>query len=136
PIVGESNKMTAIDSLTVSLSGRYDDYSDFGSTFNPKIGLNYKPIEWMSLRGNWGQAFTAPSLATSAAVDNSILVLPSAILVNPFSPPTVPQVQEVTGQGGDPDLQPQEATTWSFGVDLQMPFAPGLSVSLSYYNVE
>jgi iron complex outermembrane recepter protein len=137
PIVGEKNSMTGIHSLTASLSGRYDDYSDFGDTFNPKIGLNYKPVDWLNLRANWGKAFTAPTLATSAAVDTMILLLPSAILVNPFVPPPPGvQVQEVTAQGGVSDLLPQEATTWSVGADIEFPFAPGLSLSVSYYKVE
>ena len=137
PIVGENNSMTGIHSLTASISGRYDDYSDFGETFNPKLGVNYKPVEWLNLRANWGEAFTAPTLATSAAIDTSILVLPAAILVNPFvPPPTGVQVQEVTAQGGVSNLLPQEATTWSVGADIDLPFAPGLSLSLSYYNVE
>ncbi len=33
------------DTLEVQLAGRFDDYDDFGSTFNPKLGLTYRPID-------------------------------------------------------------------------------------------
>ena len=36
PIVGEHQALTGLHNLRVSLAGRYDDYDDFGSTFNPK----------------------------------------------------------------------------------------------------
>jgi iron complex outermembrane receptor protein len=137
PIVGADNRITGIHSLTASLSGRYDDYSDVGDTFNPKVGVNYRPVEWINVRANWGEAFTAPTLATSAAIDNSILVLSPPPLVNPFQPPPQGQiVREVAGQGGDPNTQPQEAETYSVGLDVQLPFAEGLSLSLTYYNVK
>ncbi len=49
-------------SLTLSASGRYDDYSDVGSTFNPKVGLTWKPVDGVSIRGNYGESFNAPSM--------------------------------------------------------------------------
>lgn len=38
---------------------RHDDYSDFGDTRNPRIGLLWNPGDW-SLRINLGRAFRAP----------------------------------------------------------------------------
>ncbi|WP_334015616.1 TonB-dependent receptor domain-containing protein [Alteromonas sp. S167] len=55
------------DQVDLSLAGRYDDYNDFGSTFNPKVGLTYRPIDNLVLRGSWSTAFRAPSL-TQAGV--------------------------------------------------------------------
>ncbi len=46
PIFGDGNKAPLFRSLSLSLSGRYDHYGDFGSTTNPKVGLN-----WESDRG-------------------------------------------------------------------------------------
>src|SRR4029450_7084455 len=44
PIFGEDNATAGARSLTLSLSGRYDHYSDFGSTTNPKVGLTWEPV--------------------------------------------------------------------------------------------
>ncbi|GEA10200.1 TonB-dependent receptor [Alteromonas sp. KUL49] len=55
------------EKLDVSLAGRFDDYNDFGSTFNPKIGVVFRPVDDLILRGAWSTAFRAPSL-TQAGV--------------------------------------------------------------------
>ena len=47
--------------LTLSGSGRYDKYSDFGNTFNPKLGATFEPVKGFRFRGNWGTSFTAPT---------------------------------------------------------------------------
>ncbi|WP_100656511.1 TonB-dependent receptor domain-containing protein [Alteromonas flava] len=55
------------EQIEVSLAGRFDDYDDFGSTFNPKVGVTFRPAEELILRGSWSTAFRAPSL-TQAGV--------------------------------------------------------------------
>jgi len=52
-----------IDGLEVNFAGRYDDYSDFGSTFNPQASISYRPIESLLLRASMGQGFRAPTLS-------------------------------------------------------------------------
>ena len=136
PMVGASNSMSLVHSLTVSLSARYDDYSDFGDTTNPTVGLNFEPADWIGFRGRWGTSFQAPSLADTAAADNAISQFPSSIIVNPFQPPTATQSIEFAYQGGFPDIQPQEADIWSVGFDITPPFLPDLTVSATYYNIK
>ena len=38
--------------------------------------------------------------------------------------------------GGNPDLQPEEADTISFGIELHPDFAPGLRVNLDWYSIK
>lgn len=51
------------DDLELQLAGRYDHYSDFGSTTNPKIAIRWAAAEDVTIRGSWAQGFRAPSLA-------------------------------------------------------------------------
>ena len=51
-----------VKSIDVSLSGRYDHYSDFGGTTNPKLAANFEPVRGIKFRGNWSKSFVAPSL--------------------------------------------------------------------------
>ena len=136
PIVGDGNQVTAINSLTLSLSARYDDYSDFGDTTNPSVGIRFEPVDWIGFRGRWGTSFQAPSLADTSAADNSILVLPSTTIQNPFQPPTATQTIELNYSGGRPDIEPQEADIWSVGFDISPPIVPGLTLSASYYDIK
>jgi iron complex outermembrane receptor protein len=48
----------------------------------------------------------------------------------------VAQVETVYLLGGNDNLQPEEATTYSFGLDLNPVSLPGLRASLTYYNIE
>lgn len=52
-----------LESLELSLAGRYDDYSDFGDTTNPKVAVRWSPIDALAFRASWGTGFRAPSLA-------------------------------------------------------------------------
>ena len=41
---------------------RYDRYSDFGSTTNPKVTLRYTPVQQLLLRASYNSGFAAPTL--------------------------------------------------------------------------
>jgi iron complex outermembrane receptor protein len=52
--------------LEFSLAGRYDDYSDWGSKFSPKVSLRWRASDRLTLRGSWGEGFRAPQLSINA----------------------------------------------------------------------
>ena len=51
-----------IKDLEGDIAVRYDHYSDFGSTTNPKASIRWQPAKSLLLRGSWGTGFLAPSL--------------------------------------------------------------------------
>ena len=71
-IVGERSQKTAffeigmpvLDNLDISMAGRYDEYSSsgIGSNFSPQITVAYRPIDWVLLRGTYGEGFRAPAM--------------------------------------------------------------------------
>ena len=56
-----------VKSFDVIISGRIDDYSDVGSTKNPKIAANIEVVEGFKFRGNWAKSFVAPALTSRGA---------------------------------------------------------------------
>jgi outer membrane receptor protein involved in Fe transport len=59
-------QLPIIDMLKANLSGRYDDYRVQGqsvdkATYN--MGLEFRPVKMLLLRGRYGTAFKAPTLA-------------------------------------------------------------------------
>ncbi|MEJ2818496.1 TonB-dependent receptor [Caulobacter sp. CCG-8] len=137
PIIGAGNSAPLFRSLSLSLSGRYDDYSDFGSTTNPKVGVNWEPVEGVTLRGSYGTSFRAPGLRQVGATVGSYY-LSAAQAVTFANDPTrgAIQVNTVYLLGGNRDLKPEEAKTYSFGVDVNPKTLPALRASLTYYNIE
>lgn len=139
PVFGTDNGFAGMRALTLSASGRYDDYSDVGSTFNPKFGVTWKPFDGVSIRGNYGESFNAPSMPDK---------VPQVQLQNlGFSPFIRPGEELSAGgiptlfrptiliAGVDPDLRPQTAKTYSIGADFEPSFVPGLRLSATYYNI-
>ncbi|MGB1200822.1 MAG: TonB-dependent receptor plug domain-containing protein [Cognaticolwellia aestuarii] len=103
------------DSLELQLAGRYDDYSDFGNTTNPKIAFRWAPSDEITVRASWAQGFRAPSLA-------QIGLGPSQ--KSQFFVDT--QRCEQTGLdcqaldyniefSGNPDLEAEESESWNIG---------------------
>jgi iron complex outermembrane recepter protein len=52
--------LPVLDNLEVSVAARYDDYSDYGDDFSPKISFRYEPLDGYVFRGSWGEGFRAP----------------------------------------------------------------------------
>lgn len=135
PLVGPGNAMRGVRQVTLDVSGRYDHYSDFGGTFNPKVGLDYKPVDWITLRGNWGTSFNAPSLSDTHGADGRMVVIPVSPWIAPGDSASNFYRTSVAIVGGNPHLQPQKAHTFSFGLDALPPVVPGLRLNLEYYEV-
>ena len=58
-------ELPIFEKLTVNLAGRfdqYDDASDVGGAFSPRIAIQYRPIATMLLRASAGKSFRAPDL--------------------------------------------------------------------------
>jgi iron complex outermembrane receptor protein len=54
--------LPGVESLNFDVATRYSDYSNFGSTHNSKVSVEWRPIKDLLVRGNWGQGFRAPAL--------------------------------------------------------------------------
>jgi iron complex outermembrane recepter protein len=138
PVFGDSNAAPLARSLTLSLSGRYDHYSDFGSTSNPKIGVTWEPVDGINFRGSYGRSFRAPGLRDLGSTVGSYYS--AAALVDAFGARDpargAAQVNTILLFGGNQDLTPETARTWSAGVDLRPRFVPGLSASATFYDIK
>jgi iron complex outermembrane receptor protein len=137
PIFGDGNAAPLMRSLTLSLSARYDDYSDFGSTTNPKIGVNWELARGVMLRGTYGTSFRAPGLRDVAATVGAYYFNAAAIAGSSLRDPTrgAAQVDTVVLYGGNRGLQPEKAKTWSAGADFTPAFLPGLRLSGTFYDI-
>jgi iron complex outermembrane recepter protein len=134
PIFGKSNALPGLQRLDISLAGRYDHYSDFGSTSNPKYGIVWSPIEDVSFRGSYGTSFHAPQLADIYAIDTRATVSQSTTATN-LPPGMAPGVDVVGIAGGKPGLVPETAKTGSMGLDFTPTFIPGFKASATYFLI-
>jgi iron complex outermembrane receptor protein len=123
----ESNLLPA---LLISLAGRYEDYSDFGSTTNGKLAARLGLSDELAIRGAASTGFRAPSLHQqyfSSTATNFIGGIP-------FDVRTFP-VRTVEAQVlGARSLTPEKSRNLSAGVAFEPTRA--LSLTVDHYRIE
>jgi iron complex outermembrane recepter protein len=131
PIFGDGNARTGLQSLILDLAVRLDNYSDLddGKTVNPKYGIDWAPTENLKFRGTYGESFRAPTFAQ--IYGNS-----SSLFVQNYSDPTRGGAitQGVALSGGNLELEPETARTYTFGVDYEP--IDDLKLNLTYFHID
>lgn len=131
-----------VDSLVLSASVRHDDYSDFGSTTNPHLGLSWDPVYWLNIHANWGESFVAPTLIDTLRANTNLAYNPNSVgIVQPSANRAGVIIGDgrtdtVSMNGAQPDLSPQTAETWAVGFKMSPPVVKGLRVSGNYYEID
>ncbi len=128
PIVGSGNAMPGLRRLDLDAAVRYDRYDDVGNTTNPKFGVNWSPLDGLTVRGSYGKSFRAPQIAEIYGNSNAIFQQ------NYQNPAGGPPVAGSAYSGPNLDLQPETATTWTVGADWQP--LRNLRFSLTRFNVD
>ncbi len=127
--------------LELNLAARYDDYSGFGSTTNPKASLLFKPIEQVALRASYSTGFRVPTFSqlffgtTESPYSGKDMVDPAKCPTGVVS--TTPGCEAVTPTiltGGKPNLRPEESKQWTAGVVWE-PNA-NFNVSVDYWDIK
>uniref|UniRef100_B0T8M7 TonB-dependent receptor n=1 Tax=Caulobacter sp. (strain K31) TaxID=366602 RepID=B0T8M7_CAUSK len=125
PLVGDANRRAGIERLELSAAGRIESYDDVGTSTVPKFGLVWKPIGDLTVRGTYGRAFRAPSLGE---LNDRFLITPV------FLTRGADTVLSLLLFGGNPELKPETAKTWTAGFDWTPQALPGLKVSASTFE--
>lgn len=128
--------------LELQAAARYDQYSDFGKTFNPKIGFRYAASPGLLFRGSANTGFRAPSL------DDLYGPQSSTFTQNAYNDPLLCPGGKVTAQGvasrdcgqqtqalqgGNPKLQPEKSKSFTLGTAIQP--SKDTLFTVDYWNV-
>jgi len=126
------------DRVELQLAGRYDDYDDFGDTFNPKVAITVRPIDDLILRASWSTSFRAPSLTqagvklrtTTATYDCGANPAVADLYCGGDSYESSPNVLEL----GNPNLRAEESESISVG----FAYSPGenTTITIDYWQFE
>jgi len=114
--------------VSLNLAGRYDRYSDFGSSTTPQVGVEVRPIQDFLFWGSYGQAFQAPTLISLYQPTQSF---PSLV--------TDPRNGQPTGvtltTGGNPLLKAETGRSFTGGVVYSRSTFPNLTLTGTYWNI-
>jgi len=146
--------LPAVKALELNIAGRYSDYDLFGDDTNYKAGILWTITDELKLRATQSTAFRVPSipelfggvsegqLTTADPCHNWSLQSPTSNIYLNCQAAGVPmgyvQIGNVirTTVGGNPDLLPEDADTFTVGLVWEPAFASGLSVTLDYWQIE
>ncbi|ABF54812.1 TonB-dependent receptor domain-containing protein [Sphingopyxis alaskensis] len=151
------------ESLTLEAGVRYSDYSIEGAggydTWTWKAGGSWEPGAGVKFRGNYSRAVRAPNIGelftpqtvglTNLGIDPCAGAAPTtdanlrAVCIAQGAPagtigsitnPTAAQANITVG--GNLNLQPEKADTWTIGLVWQPDFLPRFNMSIDYYNIK
>lgn len=144
-----------VHDLSVTLGDRYSKYSTFGSTNNWKVGLEYRPVSTLLLRGTVSTVFRAPTIndifrapqraATLLTSDpcNHITVANPACSGVPLDGSFVNTIVNQNGINGlwsgakaaNFALGPEHGSSFDFGFVYSPGFVSGLSLSMDIWRI-
>ncbi len=151
------------ESLSIDAAYRWSDYGDSVTTDTYKGGLEWAPVADIRFRGSYQRAVRAANIVelftaqgfnlfdapgdpcgTDAPNPNATRAeciatgVPAAIYDSPAGRAALdsPAGQYSFLQGGNPLLSPETSDTVSYGIIWQPRFAPGLSVTIDYFDID
>ena len=123
--------------LELTVAGRYDEYSDFGGEFSPKIGASFRLVEDLVFRASYSEGFAAPSLEILAQAPSQSfppgLIDRLGCQIDPSNVFACNGRQRETFFTNNPDLGPEQSENWNLGV-VWRPF-DSLLLSADYFNI-
>ncbi|ENX61348.1 MULTISPECIES: TonB-dependent receptor [Acinetobacter] len=129
--------------LEAQLAARYDDYSDFGDTFNPKFSLRWEPIKQVMFRTSYTKGFRAPTLqemhspksvTNTAATYNDPLLCPGGVPAAGALPARDCGMQFDRQNGGNQNLEPEKSDSFTAGVVFEP--IKNLVFTLDYFDIK
>lgn len=125
------------EGFDIQLAVRYEDYSDFGTTTNPKVAFRWEATDSLVLRGSFGSAFRAPSLHQLGL--GTTQESPSLVddircdAVGNINKACEPQEYTVIFEG-NPNLEPEESDSYNLGAIYEI--SENFSFSIDYYDYQ
>ena len=131
-----------LKNFDLNLAGRYDHYSGFGGTTNPKVSFKYQPLDGMLFRGAYSTGFKVPNFnqlfnGVSEVLYTGLDLADPATCPGGRSNPNVPgceTIRPVELFGGNESLKPEESEQRSIGVVLS-PMSQ-LNIAMDWWEIE
>lgn len=132
PVIAPSMGMDGIRRLEFSAALRGENYASFGAVTTPKLGVLYDPNADLTFKASWGRSFKAPTLLQR--YQDRMAYLWSASAVGAVGSPADATV--LMSYGGNADLQPERARTWSASLAVHPQALPGLETELTWFDID
>src|SRR5690606_1467959 len=120
------------EQLVATVAFRSEDYDSFGNVTTPKLGIVYGPSANVTLKSSWGNSFKALTLYQRLRTSWAEADFPDFF----GGVGHAPDETVVIVGGGNPDLDPERAETWSASLAIHPGSLPGLEVELTGFYID
>lgn len=131
PVVSPDQQIPGAHRLNLNAAVRFEHYPGVAGVVTPKFGLIYAPTSFVDLKGTWGRSFKAPTFFERYSQEYADIY--SATTLGGSEYPSTATVLLLNG--GNPDLRPERATTWTITAALHPSGIAGMNVEISYFDV-
>lgn len=128
------------EALEFTAAARIDDYTGFGSTFNPKFTAKFMPADWLMFRASYNTGFRVPNFnqifngVTQSPNPGNTLVDPTTCASGAVSAlPGCAAITPDTLTGGNLNVGPETSEQFSAGVVIRP--APRFSASVDFWSI-
>jgi iron complex outermembrane receptor protein len=118
------------DAFNIQIAGRFENFSDFGSTVNGKAAARFEPIDGFALRGSASTGFRAPGMAQQFFSTTSTNNVGGQLI----EIGTFPVGSPIAVALGAQPLEAEKSLNLSGGVVFNM--VDGLNITVDYYNIK
>ncbi|MCB4860951.1 TonB-dependent receptor [Sphingobium sp. PNB] len=132
PIISPSNNISLVERLSITGALRYEDVSRAGKVATPKVGIVFAPSPDIAFKFSWGKSFKAPTLYQTGRPRIGY----SQIGETFYSPPSPRPGTVLYLVGGNPDLKPERATSWTATISFTPTIVEGLRIDTSYFRIK
>ena len=131
-----------LKSLEAQFALRYDNYSDVGSTTNPKVAFRWQPLKELMFRTSYSTGFRAPSLyelnqpptrVETGSSQSDPILCPGGVVAPSGIPSRDCNQQMFKLKGGSKDLQPEKSRSFTVGTVVEP--MKDLTLSVDYWNI-
>ena len=130
PLLGEKNAIPLVEKVTLDIAGRYDHYSDFASSFDPKYALKWQIPGGLNVHGSYGRSYRVPTLY------ENIPQVFGAYVDDVPDPQSATGTSRILAYGSyDPHLQPERSRSVNAGLTFAPVWQPELKVDVSYFDI-
>ena len=125
PLLDNHSYPAPLRSLMLSLAGRIENYSDFGTSFAPRIGLTWEPVQHLALSSTWSHSVRAPNMEDLVTRDNTSLIR------------VLGSTPALVWSGGNADLHEEKASTRTLGLSFKSDDEdlPLFTAAISYFDI-
>lgn len=122
------------EAFMASVAGRFENYSDFGSTFNYKVASRYRFGDYFTIRGSASTGFRAPSMQQRFYAKTNTLFVSTPSGLVPVESGTFTNDSRPAEILGIPKLKQETSVNYSLGITTR-PFR-GLEISVDAYQID